>query len=160
MTSSEKAFAEVARTFVRSARMLDRVDSGLTLPQYRLLTLLDAGDERSTALAQRLAVSKPAISTAVDVLTGLGHIRRKADNEDRRSSWLQITDSGQVALRRADQAYAKRLKTVAARMESPSRFLSTIADFAAALDRDLAEARSRSTSSPTDSIPPKETAHQ
>ena len=102
--------------------MLDRVDSGLTLQQYRLLTLLDAGDERSTALAQRLAVSKPAISTSVEALSSVGYVARRADDDDRRASWLQITGAGQRALRRADEAYAQRLHTVAARMEDPESF--------------------------------------
>ena len=119
--------------------MLDRVDSGLTLQQYRLLTLLDAGDERSTALAQRLAVSKPAISTSVEALSSVGYVARRADDDDRRASWLQITGAGQRALRRADEAYAQRLHTVAARMVDPESFLRALSHFAAALEEDLAK---------------------
>ena len=141
MTSNRASYARVARTIVRSARMLDRVDSGLTLPQYRLLTLLDAGDERSTALAQRLAVSKPAISTAVEILSGLGHIRRRADDGDKRASWLQITDSGVAALRQADDAYAERLTSVVERLDDPDGFIEMISAFADALDHDIAERR-------------------
>lgn len=149
MTSNRSSLAFVARTIVRSARMLDRVDSGLTLPQYRLLTLLDAGDERSTALAQRLAVSKPAISTAVEILSGLGHIRRRAVDGDKRASWLQITDSGVAALRHADDAYAERLTSVVDRLDDPQAFIEMIAGFADALDADIAERRR-----PRDSDPP------
>lgn len=141
MTADGSSYARVARTIVRSARMLDRVDSGLTLPQYRLLTLLDAGDERSTALAQRLAVSKPAISTAVEILSGLGHIRRRADDGDKRASWLQITDSGVAALRHADEAYAQRLRSVVERLDDPDGFIETFGEFAEAIDTDLAERR-------------------
>jgi DNA-binding MarR family transcriptional regulator len=145
MTRAEHAFAQAARTFVRGARMLDRVDSGLTLPQYRLLTLLDAKDERSTALAQRLTVSKPAISSVVDVLTALRYVQRRSDDDDRRACWLRITHDGRVALRQADAAYARRLEAVAGRMDDPALFLNTIADFAAALDSDLGSSRSLDT---------------
>jgi DNA-binding MarR family transcriptional regulator len=120
--------------------MLERVDSGLTLPQYRLLTLLDAGDERSTALAHQLAVSKPAISTAVDALVVRGHVIRRADDGDRRASWLTITDHGRDALHRADEAYATRLRDVAGRMDDPRQFLDGIAGFAVALEEDLSAA--------------------
>ncbi|GAA2104906.1 hypothetical protein GCM10009841_23320 [Microlunatus panaciterrae] len=160
MCSSElsvptSAHVDVARTLVRTARMLDRVDSGLTLPQYRLLTLLDAGDERSTALAERLAVSKPAISTAVEVLACLGHVRRRSDDGDRRASWLQITDAGREALGRADRAYAERLAEVTGRMDDPSAFVSCFAAFASALDTDLSERRAgRRTPQPPAYRPP------
>lgn len=126
---------------IRSARVLERVDTGLTMPQYRLLSLLDAGDERSTALAQRLAVSKPAISTAVEILTGLGHVARRADGEDRRVTWLQITPSGTAALERADLALAERLSLILDRMEQAEEFLARADEFAAAMDDDLFERR-------------------
>lgn len=148
MTSTKRAYAEVARALVRSARMLDRVDSGLTLPQYRLLTLLDAGDERSTALAQRLAVSKPAISNAVETLSGLGHLSRRVDVGDRRATWLQITTSGVEALRQADEAYGVRIASVVERMDDPAGFLEGFADYAAQLDTDLAERRHAGKASP------------
>lgn len=132
-----------ARALIRGARMLERVDTGLTMPQYRLLSLLAAGDERSTALAQRLAVSKPAISNAVETLAELGHLRRRGDSGDRRVTWLQLTAAGQAALAEADRRYSERLQQVAARMADAPGLAVALADFASALDRDLAERRGR-----------------
>lgn len=139
MTASRSVVT--ARTLIRGTRMLERVETGLSMPQYRLLSLLAAGDERSTALAQRLAVSKPAISNAVDTLTVAGRVRRLADPDDRRVIWLQITQSGADALAIADRHYADRLSGVLRRMDEPDAFLTAVAAFAEALDEDLSERR-------------------
>ena len=50
-------------------------------------------------LAQSLNVSKPAITRAVDRLSELGLLKRKADEKDRRSVLLQRTVRGSVFLR-------------------------------------------------------------
>ncbi len=50
-------------------------------------------------LAGILKVSKPAITRAVDRLSTLGMVRRKADEADRRSVNLQRTVKGSVFLR-------------------------------------------------------------
>lgn len=138
---TETRAVATARALIRGTRMLERVETGLSMPQYRLLSLLAAGDERSTALAQRLAVSKPAISNAVDTLTEAGRVRRLADPDDRRVIWLQITRSGSNALAIADHHYAERLSDVLGRMDEPDAFLTAVAAFADALDEDLSERR-------------------
>lgn len=50
-------------------------------------------------LAQTLNVSKPAITRALDRLSELGMIKRKADETDRRSVLVQRTVKGSVYLR-------------------------------------------------------------
>jgi DNA-binding MarR family transcriptional regulator len=50
-------------------------------------------------LAVSLKVTKPAITRAVDRLTELGMIRRKVDENDRRSVLLKRTVKGSVFLR-------------------------------------------------------------
>ena len=50
-------------------------------------------------LAEQLRVTKPVITRAVDRLTELGLIRRKIDDQDRRSVLLQRTVKGSVFLR-------------------------------------------------------------
>jgi len=129
------------RTLSRLGRFIERTDSGLSLPQFRLLSLLAAGDESSTALAQRLAVSKPTISNAVDTLVEQGHLRRRSDTGDRRVTWLQITASGQAALGRAERAYLDRMRPVLARLGDPTGVVASVAALAAALDADRAARR-------------------
>ncbi|MDQ1429246.1 MAG: hypothetical protein QOK39_2722, partial [Acidimicrobiaceae bacterium] len=50
-----------ARAVVRVARMLEHAATELTLPQYRLLVMVDSGDQRASQLAGRLALSKPTV---------------------------------------------------------------------------------------------------
>lgn len=50
-------------------------------------------------LAQLLRVSKPAITRAVNRLSELGLVRRKVDDDDRRSVLIQRTVKGSVFLR-------------------------------------------------------------
>ena len=50
-------------------------------------------------LASGLRVSKPAVTRAVDRLAALGLVRRKVDDEDRRSVLIQRTVRGSVFLR-------------------------------------------------------------
>lgn len=50
-------------------------------------------------LATELNVSKPAVTRAIDRLSELGMIRRKPDENDRRSVLLQRTVKGSVFLR-------------------------------------------------------------
>lgn len=50
-------------------------------------------------LAAELNVSKPAVTRAIDRLSELGMIRRKPDENDRRSVLLQRTVKGSVFLR-------------------------------------------------------------
>jgi DNA-binding MarR family transcriptional regulator len=51
------------------------------------------------SLAERLAISKPATSRALDALSTLDLIRRKKDEEDRRNVYVQRTVNGSVFLR-------------------------------------------------------------
>ena len=50
-------------------------------------------------LAEKLKVSKPAVTRALDRLSGLQLLRRKVDEEDRRSVLVQRTVRGSVFLR-------------------------------------------------------------
>lgn len=121
------------QVFARIGRMLERIDTGLTLPQYRMLKLLDEGTERSTAIAHRLAVSKPTVSAAVDGLVDHGLLRRNADAGDRRVTWLEITESGCAALAAADEAFIARFGPLLDAVPDPDALLTGLSDVAAAL---------------------------
>ncbi|MGP1395121.1 MAG: MarR family transcriptional regulator [Inquilinaceae bacterium] len=49
-------------------------------------------------LAQTLKISKPAVTRALDRLSGLGFVRRKTDETDRRNVLVQRTVKGSVFL--------------------------------------------------------------
>jgi DNA-binding MarR family transcriptional regulator len=134
--------AELVRAveiFARIGRMLERIETGLTLPQYRMLKLLAAGTERSTAIASRLAVSKPTVSAAVDALVDQGHVRRNGDAGDKRVTWLEITPSGRSALAAADEAFVGRFGPLIQSLPEPDALLAGLTELNGAFD----EARER-----------------
>lgn len=73
----------------------------LTARQMSLLltVYLTPAPHTVRGLADQLRVTKPVITRAVDRLTELGLIRRKIDDQDRRSVLLQRTVKGSVFLR-------------------------------------------------------------
>jgi DNA-binding MarR family transcriptional regulator len=91
---------------LRLFRGLECVDAGLTPSQYRIMKLAGAGGERSTRLAQRLAVAKPTLTATADGLVAAGYASRAAEPGDRRVVRLALTPAGHAALDRADAAYA------------------------------------------------------
>jgi len=91
---------------MRLFRALERVESGLTPQQYRMLNLVGAGGERSARLAERLAVAKPTLTTTADGLVTAGLVYREPEQGDRRVVRLRLTQAGKAALDRADAAYA------------------------------------------------------
>ena len=107
--------ADAARGAAWLARQVDRAlaDAELSPPQYRLLSLLEAGGATATITAERLAVSAPSVTAIVDGLVARGYVKRGNVEGDRRRVELQITDEGVAALARGDDAVAARLAWVA-----------------------------------------------
>lgn len=101
----------LGRTAARLARVTERAlgELGLSLPQYRVLSLLDEGSAAATALADHLAVSRPHVTDVVDGLAERGWVERHTDPEDRRRVSHALTEAGQAALAVADEAVETRL---------------------------------------------------
>ncbi|HTZ90954.1 MAG TPA: MarR family transcriptional regulator [Streptosporangiaceae bacterium] len=91
---------------LRMSRVMERVDSGVSPQQYRILKLIGAGGERSAKLAEKLAVAKPTLTSTADSLVAAGLATRQAEPGDRRVVRLFLTDAGRAAVERADKAYA------------------------------------------------------
>jgi len=83
--------------FVDSVR---RDTPDLTARQMAVLTTvyLDPPPHTVRGLAEDLSISKPAITRALDRLSALGLVRRKADETDRRSITVQRTVKGSLYL--------------------------------------------------------------
>ncbi len=99
-------------TVLRIARVLERIDAGVSPQQYRILKLIGEGGERSARLADRLAVAKPTLTSIADSLVAAGLACREAEPGDRRVVRLRLTQAGQAAVARADAAYADWLDDV------------------------------------------------
>jgi DNA-binding MarR family transcriptional regulator len=105
----EPRASQAVMILLRLFRALERVDTGLTPQQYRILKLAGAGGERSAKLAERLAVAKPTLTATADGLVAAGYARRDAEPGDRRVVRLCLTAAGRDAVDRADAAYARWL---------------------------------------------------
>src|SRR5437764_9770851 len=123
------------RTLTRLARMLERGAGNLSLPQFRVLTLVDEGGERASQLAERLAVAKPTITAVVDGLVERGYVKRSADCDDRRATKITLTAPGRRALYGAEHAMHARLHDVLAHADDPAAIERALEDLGRAVDR-------------------------
>lgn len=107
------------RAAARLARQVEVAlgDVDLSLPQYRVLAFLAEGSAAASALAGRLAVSRPSVTALVDGLVGRGLVERASDPADRRRVDHRLTSAGRRALVRADAAVDARLQSLAAHLD-------------------------------------------
>ncbi|HEX3946103.1 MAG TPA: MarR family transcriptional regulator, partial [Acidimicrobiales bacterium] len=98
---------------------LGAADAELSLPQYRVLGILDPGPAISSALADRLAVRRPSVTAVVDGLVARGLVSRRHDECDRRQVSHVLTTEGRRVLAAADRAVDRRLEAVAACLPDP-----------------------------------------
>jgi DNA-binding MarR family transcriptional regulator len=78
-----------------AARALEQAEIEVTLPQYRLLVLLDRhGPQTLGSLAALLAVSASNATRMCDRLVHRGLVRRETSPQDRREVWLSLCDAG------------------------------------------------------------------
>jgi DNA-binding MarR family transcriptional regulator len=77
-------------------RMLQRSGPDLSARQIAVLltVYLDPGPHTVRGLAARLRISKPAITRALDRLSGAELLNRTTDDNDRRSVLIQKTEKG------------------------------------------------------------------
>jgi DNA-binding MarR family transcriptional regulator len=133
------ALTGAARAVVRVARILEHAATGLTLPQYRLLAMVDSGDQRASQLAGRLALSKPTVTAVVEGLVERGFLARSEVSGDRRAVCLSLTEAGRGALAATDAAMGARLATVLARCADPTAAADGLGQLAAAVNDVMAE---------------------
>jgi DNA-binding MarR family transcriptional regulator len=101
--------AAAARAVAFTARKLERELDEMTLPQFRVLTLVASSVERANRIAELAAVSRPSLTSLLDGLEARGWVRRVDVVGDRRGVLLEVTDAGQLALASAEQAMARSL---------------------------------------------------
>ncbi|GAA1982762.1 MarR family transcriptional regulator [Catenulispora subtropica] len=98
-----------------SARSLNEVRDGLTLPQFRVLTVLASrGPLRLTRLAEHLAVNPSTATRMAERLTAAGVLARSPNPENRRESLLSLTDAGRDVV---DRVTVRRRHEIAAIVE-------------------------------------------
>jgi DNA-binding MarR family transcriptional regulator len=116
-----------ARAIALAARTLERAAGDLSLAQFRVLAVVAGGDERSSLIAERLAVAKPTVTAVVDGLCERGYLAREAVAGDRRSQRLVVTARGRAALAAAHDAMADALERVLAGRDGRDAVLTSLA---------------------------------
>ncbi len=125
-TTSELTRADERRTVGRTAAWLAKqVELGLdpvelSLPQYRILGMLDESSAVSSVLAERLAVRPPTVTAVVDGLVQRGLVERRTVEGDRRRVSHVLTGDGRRVLDEADASVNARLCEIAGHLGSES----------------------------------------
>lgn len=122
-TERDATRPEERRTLGRTAAWLAKqVEIGLgtvdlSLPQYRVLAMLESTSALSSDLAERLAVRPPTVTAVVDGLVTRGLVERRTVVGDRRRVDHVLTDHGHRVLDAADTAVNARLCEIAGHLE-------------------------------------------
>lgn len=107
----------------------------LSLPQYRILTFLADGNEAASALAEKLAVSRPSVTGVVDGLVARGLVMRVDDPADRRRVGHDLTAAGRHVLDSAEAEVERRLTEILShRPDQAPAALAGLAPWQEALD--------------------------
>lgn len=112
VTAVTSAVLSASRVLVGvSMRSLAAAEQPVTLPQFRLLLLLDGhGETNLVTLADQLAVNSSTALRMVDRLSDRGLISRRVNPDSRREVLLRLTEAGQ---RIVDDVTARRREEIA-----------------------------------------------
>ncbi len=105
-----------------SARSLGEVAEALTLPQFRMLVVLDSRGAMSLSrLAEYLAVNPSTAMRMVDRLTAAGMLARESSPHDRREVRLVLTRDGARTVAEATERRREEIARTVAAMPPESR---------------------------------------
>jgi DNA-binding MarR family transcriptional regulator len=112
VTAVTSAVLSASRVLVAvSMRSLAAAEQPVTLPQFRLLLLLDGhGETNLVTLADQLTVNSSTALRMVDRLCDRGLISRRVNPDSRREVLLRLTEVGQ---RIVDEVTARRREEIA-----------------------------------------------
>lgn len=119
-----------------SARSIADANS-VTLPQYRMLVVLDEGGSTLTELAAQLDVAPSTALRMVDRLQAAGLLDRTVKPENRRETHLSLTTSGRRTVRTVTARRRRDLRAIVELIAVDRRgaVASAMAEVAAAADR-------------------------
>ena len=128
--ASSRALVAVSARSIASAK-------GVTLPQYRMLVVLDAGPTNLTELARHLDVAPSTALRMVDRLATAGFVAREVRPADRRETVLHLTAAGRRTVRSVTARRRRDLRAVVAEIPAAERgdLARAMAAFAAAAER-------------------------
>jgi DNA-binding MarR family transcriptional regulator len=102
-TPTEEALDQLAVTLLQHASLLTRLvfrygEAGISRSEASLLSRLEGGPQRITALAEHEGLAQPTITRLVEHLEKCGWVRRERAPEDRRVVRASLTEDGHRAL--------------------------------------------------------------
>ncbi|QMU74788.1 MarR family transcriptional regulator [Streptacidiphilus sp. PB12-B1b] len=105
-----------------SARSLAAVEDTLTVPQFRMLVVLDTNGATSLSrLAEQLAVNPSTAMRMVDRLSAAGMVERTPDPEDRRVVRLVATEPGRRVVHAVTERRQAEITRIVATMPHEHR---------------------------------------
>ncbi|MBC3844433.1 MarR family transcriptional regulator [Streptacidiphilus sp. 4-A2] len=105
-----------------SARSLAAVEDTLTVPQFRMLVVLDTNGATSLSrLAEQLAVNPSTAMRMVDRLNAAGMVERTPDPEDRRVVRLVATEAGRRVVHAVTERRQAEITRIVAAMPPEHR---------------------------------------
>ncbi|WP_236790894.1 MarR family winged helix-turn-helix transcriptional regulator [Amycolatopsis sp. GM8] len=120
-----------------SARSIAAVDESITIPQFRLLVVLDSrGPVKLTAVAESLAVNPSTATRMVDRLVVADLVSREANPASRRELVVSLTGAGAAVVREVTQRRRREIARIVSRMPVTARrgLVRALAAFAEAGD--------------------------
>lgn len=94
----------------RLERGLKKGDLALSLPQYRLLFMIQEGPARSVELAAASGLTKPSVGSQIAVMQDAGWVERRELKDDKRAASIRITPAGRKVLANFESALSEVLE--------------------------------------------------
>lgn len=92
---------------------LSRIFRGITLGEYAMLNMMQSISEKSrcggvyvTEIAERLKTSVPAVSKTLKALEAKGLVKRETDPENRRKTFVFLTEEGLGIKKNSDKEFS------------------------------------------------------
>jgi DNA-binding MarR family transcriptional regulator len=103
-------------------RSLDVLDGTVSLPQFRVLAVLDdLGSARSTQVARALGLDGSTVTRLADRLVGAGYVVRGSDPGNRTVVTLELTDAGRDLVTQVAERRRQELTRILGRLECDER---------------------------------------
>jgi len=128
--------AELSESIATTGRMEPNafvMESDLTLPQIRVLHMLNSGPARISEVARAHGMARPNASTMVERLVRKGLAERVSDPNDRRVALACLTEKGREAIGAVSHSNYEAMEAIASVLSTDE--LELVADALEILER-------------------------
>jgi len=133
------ALDKAVRALARASRLVERASLDLSFADFRVMSAIDAGEERATRLADRLALGKPTVSASVESLSKRGLITKSKVEGDNRATALALSGEGRDLYERMTARMSRQLELLAERTPDPRGVIDALALLEDAIEEAIVE---------------------